>query len=132
MGRVLEGGQLRPVNLLVVAEEGLAQRTMLRLIGRTEHRAVSAVGVEEACAALEAGIEIDLVLVDPDGTRTLPEETIARLAASRRDCAVLVLAAYLSPAEEVAVREAGAALIAKKPISAHDLGHAIFAAVAGA
>jgi signal transduction histidine kinase len=124
-----ETGRAKPLNVLVIAEEALARRSVKR-IGRRAGQETRAFDENEALEILRAKILTpDVILIDADSSAGDPCDTIDRVRSAALDVPLVVLTAYLSPDKEAAVYEQGVSVVVRKPVGASDLESALLAAL---
>jgi CheY-like chemotaxis protein len=125
-----ESGEVRPLTVLIAADDPLSRRAVRRLTRRAGYEA-RAFDQNEAREILEAHIlSPDVVVFDPEGSQS-GTEGVERIVAAAGDAPVVLLTAYITPEDEASAIEAGVAVVVRKPVGAKELKGALLAALVG-
>jgi PAS domain S-box-containing protein len=116
---------LRPLSILLVDDEELVRGSVLALLQALGHRAQAAGGGLEALRRLEAGLAVDLVILDINMPGMDGVETLSRLRTFRPDLPVLLATGFLDERLPGALKRFPRVRILKKPFGLRDLERAL-------
>ncbi|MBP1627957.1 MAG: multi-sensor hybrid histidine kinase [Holophagaceae bacterium] len=105
------------LKILVVDDDDMVRNTMVTLLEMLGHRVESASGGLEALRRLDAGLSVELVILDLNMPGLNGLDTLSRLRIGHPDLPILVSTGFLAPAEEEALKGFPGVRLLHKPFS---------------
>jgi PAS domain S-box-containing protein len=121
----LAGTMNRPLNILLVDDDELIRSTMPLLLERLGHRVEIASGGLEALRRLDAGLEVDLLILDHNMPGMSGADTLPRIFQLRPTLRVLIATGFQDTELRLLLAEFPAVLAIQKPFSLEQLREAL-------
>jgi PAS domain S-box-containing protein len=113
------------LRILQVDDDDLILASVPRMLEQAGHRVETAAGGREALERLQAGLDVDVVILDLNMPGMNGLEALDRIRALRPDLPVLLATGFLEPGAEQRLRASGRAMGISKPFSMSELGTAL-------
>jgi signal transduction histidine kinase/CheY-like chemotaxis protein len=123
--KVVGSGDVLHHHILLVDDDPLVLEAMVPLLQSLGHTVTAISGGQEALDRVEAGLEVDLLIVDQNMPGLSGEETVTRMLVLRPNLPILMASGYLASVRSGVVSSGSRISTIAKPFSRDELSEAM-------